>query len=439
MHVMPGSAARRACVALLAVLAVAPPARAQETTLTLPESKRAYQLLLPAAAAAKKDLPLVVYLHPSGGTMLEKFKKDYWPLLSKRGCAVAVPLSRSEKLWAAGDDVYIRQVIADVRKRNATDPKRVVLLGISGGGQVALLLSDQTPEAFRAVIAVSTNPVVSRRGKAVWFYPDRQVLKTCPFLVVCHITHGASLKFWRQVRAKLGPLGASISILPVLGEPAHYLPPPEPLPDWLTAVLAGKHPPAIEDPQKLAVAKAFAKPAAALATGLKTAKPAKITKRLTKEGKVLKVTVPLQENFERSKREAKTDAMGMAIVQVRTEHKKWPLYVRVDARGGKRPMAEVLADEERSTRLRGMLYQVHHRLQIPAGARTWRVRIGTITFPDKRRGWRTTLFCHAAAPLAADGKKWVEVAVLDETQKPDPRQIAEAFHTVVSDLKAQVK
>ena len=242
-----------------------------EQTVMLPDGKRTYKLLLPPDADKLKGAPLVVYLHGSGGDKLADFKKDWWPMLAARKCIGAVPLSKAEHMWAVGEDTYVRQAIADVQKRRSVDPKRMVLLGGSGGGQVALFLADRTPEAFRAVIVVSANPVVARSGKAEWFFPDPKALKTCPYFVVCHITHGASLKFWRQVRARLEGKGASISILPVLGEPAHYLAPPKELGGWLDAVLAGKHPAPIEDPQKAAVAKTFAKPATALFDALKTA------------------------------------------------------------------------------------------------------------------------------------------------------------------------
>ena len=435
-------------LAIAAALAVSSQAAvAQEKSLAIPGTKRTYKLLVPPGADKKKDVPLVVYLHPSGGAMLAEFKRDYWPLLSGRGCITAVPLSKDNRLWPVGSDTYVRAVIADVRKHYSIDAKRIVLLGISGGGQVALFLADRTPKQFRAVVAVSTNPVVVRGGKSVWFYLNRRVLKTCPYFVVCHITHGASLQFWRQVRANQAPAGASISIIPVLGKPAHYLPPPKELGPWLAAVIGGKHPKPVEDPQGLAVAKVFSKPAEALFKAIKDAKPAKIASRLRKQTKRFELTVPLQEGFERSKREAATDAAGRPITQIRTESKKWPIYVRVDARAHDKPMAEVVAAEAEQTRLRGMLYRVYHTGKALGAGRKWQVTIGSITFPDKRKGWQTTLFLHAAAPVAAgprqpktdEKNKWVEVAIMDETQQPDTKELAKIFRTILRGLVVKAK
>ena len=412
-------------LAIAAVLAACPQTtRAQEQspkTFTIPQNKRTYKLFASPGAEKKKDLPLVVYLHASGGPMLTEFTRDYLPVLIKRGCVVAVPLSKDKLQWAVRSDTYIRSVITDVGRRYSIDAKRIVLLGISGGGQVALFLADRTPKRFRAVVVVSTNPVVVRGGKGVWFYLNRQVLKTCPYFVVCHITHGASLQFWRQVRARQAPAGASISIIPVLGKPAHYQPPPKQLGLWLGAVLSGKHPAPIEDPQKLAVAKAFAGPAKKVFEALKDARPAKITSHIKKQTKQFDLTVGLQEGFERSRREAVDDAPGRPITQIRTESKgmERPIYVRVDARAHDKPMAEVIAAEAEQTRRRGMLYQVYHAGPLTAAGRKWRIEIGSITFPDKRKGWRTTLFLQAAAHVAKDKTRWVEITVMDETQKPD--------------------
>ena len=121
-------------------------------------------------------------------------------------------------MWLSGEDKYVLDVIADVQTRYSVDAKRIILLGVSGGGQTALFLADHLPERFRALILVATSPVVIRGQRFTWFYPNRKVLKRCPYFVVNHITQGSSLMYWRQVQAKLNPAGASISILPVTGK-----------------------------------------------------------------------------------------------------------------------------------------------------------------------------------------------------------------------------
>lgn len=400
------------------------------------DGNRTYEVLLPPQAQTEANRPLVLYLHPSGNPRLEEFKRDYWPLLRGRKCMAVIPLSKSDKMWLSGEDKYVEKVLEDVRKRHKVDAGRILLLGISGGGQLGLFLAGNGPEFFRAVIVVSTNPVVVRGNDSEWFYPADGVLKKCPYFVVNHITQGSALMYWRQVRAKLQPKGASISILPVLGKKTdHYLPPPKELGPWLDAVLAGKHPSPLPDPQKAAVAKMFAKPVSELLKTWKDAAPAPTTQRVVKGAEKQSLSVAVPADFERSKTESSKDSAGRAIIQIRIEHKTDPIYVRCEARSANQPMNDVLTAEEKRTSDRGMLYQVYHRGGVKAGGRQWTCRIGSITFPHRKRGWQSTLFIHAFAPTRRDGRQWLEVMVLDETQQPSASQLAPVLRAVLASVR----
>ncbi|MGB2824625.1 MAG: alpha/beta hydrolase [Phycisphaerae bacterium] len=421
---------------LLSLAAAAVPAegRADAATHTLADPNRSYEVLLPASPG--KGQPLIVFLHGSGKPDLERFKADYGPLLAKRGCLTALPKADSKLKWRYDDARYIMSVIADVEKRYQTDPNGVLLMGVSGGGQTALFLADHTPERFRAVIVISTNPVVVRGQHHEWFYPSKATAKTCPYFVVNHITQGAALQYWRQVRARREGDGTSISILPVLGPVSHYLPPPKELAGWLDEVLAGRHPAPIPDPQKAAVAKMLAEATAALPKAIAAAKPAATTQQVTKDGEVFRLIVPAPPDFERSEKEDKADSADRPVTQVRVEHKKWPVYLRCDARRTDQPMANVLAAEEKQTILRGMLYQVYHAGSLDAGGRTWQIKVGSITYPDRTRGWVSALFIHAAAAMKGDPRQWLEVTVVDETQQPDAGELAGILKTTLAGIAA---
>jgi len=421
------------------VFAVASTTVAQDTpkgvTHRLPASERTYELLIPPVPAAEmKDLPLVVYLHGSKTPALDRAKRDYWPVLAKRKCLMAIPRSKGEKMWLAGEEKVITDVIADVQTRYSVDAKRICLLGVSGGGQVALFLADRLPEKFRALIVVSTSPVTIRGRRHEWFYPNRKVLKSCPYFVVNHITQGSSLMYWRQVQSKLAPAGASISLLPVTGKAEHYQPPPKPLGKWLDTVLAGKHPAPLPDPQRAAVIKMFAPVVDALPKALEAAK-AKPVATMTAGGKVFDLTISTPTAFNRIRKVARTDSTGAPLTQIRAEHRRWPITIRVDARATKEPLAKVLAAEKAVTDARGMLAQTYRTGQLVVGPRTWRYQIGSITYPDRRRGWVSALYLHAAAPIAADKKQWLSVTVTDETQQPDAKELAGILRTVVSGIR----
>ena len=423
-------------VAMLGVSQARPPGATSRAAGSQPAGRRPYEILLPPGnLKAMGELPLVIYLHGSKSPQLGRAKADYGPLLAERRCLLVMPRSMGKEMWLAGEEKYVMDVLAEVQVRHSVDSKRIILLGVSGGGQVALFLADRLPEKFRAVIVVSASPVAIRGTRSGWFYPNRKVLKRCPYFVINHITQGSALMYWRQVRAKLAPAGASISILPVTGKAEDYQPPPKELGPWLDAVLAGKHPAALPDPQKRAVGEMFAKAVAALPGALASAAPAAGARAIVKDARPFGLAVSAPPDFERSKVEGRTGSTGKAMTQVRAEHKKWPVYLRCDGRATAKPMLDVLAAEEAATRKRGMLYQVYKTGRLSVGGRAWTYRIGSITYPDRRRGWVSTLFIHAAAPVGADARRWLSVLLTDETQQPDAKALAAAFKTVLATIK----
>jgi len=403
--------------------------------------EKSYRVLIPLDVKKGRKLPVVVYLHPSGNANFDQARRDYWPMLREMKCLMLMPRSRGKTMWLADEGQFVLDCIEHVQGLYSVDPKRVILMGVSGGGQTALFVADKVPEIFRAVIPISTSPVVARGRRAEWFYPNRAVLKTCPYFVINHITQGSSLMYWRQVRGKLEPRGASITIRPVVGPAGHYVGPPKELSAWMKQVLAGEHPKPPADPQKLAVARQFARVAAALPAALGSAKPAAPAKRIEKSGPTYDLSVPLPADWQRSEKEDRADSTGAPMTQIRMEHKTWPIYLRVEACATAKTMTRVLAAEEAETKTRGMLYQVYHTLKVAAGGRTWAVKIGSITFPDRRkdaagkvRGWVSTLFVHASAPIREDPKRWLTVMIMDETHQPDAAQLAAVFRAAAGGL-----
>ena len=434
-----GRGASKAGILLAAVLAAAATAANAEpeqlVKYNLKDKQRAYDLLIPPDVKPDEPLPLVVYLHPTGKPNFDEVRRDYWPIFRKFRCLMLLPTSRGKRMWLAGEQGYIGECIADVVKRRRTvDATRIVLMGVSGGGQVALLLADQAGEMFRAVIVISTNPVVARGSRAEWFYPNAKVLGKCPYFVINPLSQGSSLMYWRQVRDKLEPTGARIYVRPVAGQTEHYVKPPAEFEGWLKQVMAGQHPPRLDDLQQLAVAEVLSPVTSALPAALKAARPVKVAQRMKKTGPPYDLAVPLPDDYQRSVREDRADSTGSPMTQVRFEHKKWRVYARVEASVTAKPMAA-------ETRTRGLLYQVYHKLTVPAGGRFWSVKIGSITFPDRRkdttgkvRGWISTLFLRAVAPIQKAPTRWLTILIMDETGKPDAKEMATLFQSVAAGL-----
>jgi pimeloyl-ACP methyl ester carboxylesterase len=424
--------------AMALAAAAATPARAAEpVTHTLADLKRTYDVLLPSGDPAGGSL--VVFLHGSGETKLDRFQAEWAPLFVQRKCVVAMPKAAGKLMWQYQDAKYITEAIADAQKRYKTDPQRVILMGVSGGAQTVLFLVDHDPQAYAAVVVVSANPVVVRGHQDEWFYPSVKTAKTCPFFVVEHITQGTALQLWRQVRLRREEAGASISILPVVGPVSHYLPPPKEFAPWLDEVLAGKLPAPLPDPQKAAVAKMFAPCAAALPKAIESAKPAdnsQKTQKIVKDGDLFQLSVTAGADFTRAKKEDKADADDKPLTQLRLEYKTWPIYVRCEARKRAELMTDVLKSDESRTIQRGLLYQIYSTGKLDAGGKAWQYQIGSITYPEKDRGWVSTLFLHASAPLGEDAHQWLEVTVMDETQQPDAQELATIFRTLLEGVGA---
>ena len=403
---------------------------------TLPEGGRGYEVMLPAPSRDLGNAPVVVYLHESDFKGFDRFKADYWAVLKKNKCVLVMPRSRNPVMWPAGEDKYLSAVITDVSKRYPVDPRKTILMGVSGGAQMALFLLDHQPKDFRAAILISSNPVVARAGKTEWFYPNRETLKACPYFVANHITQGSALMYWRQVRHKMNPLGASVSVLPVLGPVSHYLPPHKELGAWLEQVIAGKHPAPLPDPQQAAVAKMLAQAVEALPKALADAAPGAPTEAATKDGPKYTLTTTVPEGYVRAKKE---DPATNSLTQIRLEHGKRPIYVRCESHVTPGPMSDVLKAQEGKTRARGMLYQVYHTAVVGAPKAEWSVKVGSMTYPDQTRGWVSPLFLYATRSTASSGRRWQAVMIMDETMEPDAAHLAAVLKTLLASQRVTTR
>src|SRR5205085_195037 len=118
------------------------------------------------AKAPAGPLPVLVLLHGAGGYP-PGFLQKMEPAADRLGIILVAPRSVG-KTWdlvenmAAGDDPWrgadahrVDQVLADLFKRSAVDPSRVVLLGFSDGASYGLSLGVSNPKLFSTVIALS--------------------------------------------------------------------------------------------------------------------------------------------------------------------------------------------------------------------------------------------------------------------------------------------
>ena len=207
----------------------------------------------------------------------------------------------------------------------------------------------------------------------------------------------------------------------------------------LDAALAGKAPAVLPDPQAAAVAKMFAPAVGDLKKLLGTdfaALAPLAGEAVSKAGEAVDLTVTAPAGYLRlAKKEAHSDPDRRPISQVKLEHPDWPIVLRAEGRSTRKGWADAMASEAAAMAGRGMLYQSYWRGNLTAGGRTWRIGVGSMTYPDQRRGWVNVLFVSAAAPHSADGRQWMHVLVSDETQKPDARELTVLLKTALTSIR----
>ena len=124
------------------------PVAGVEQQLTSGGRARVYRLFVPDGFSSRSRLPLLLDLHPSGGTYAGQVKTSGFEALAAReGFAVAT-LQAIDGRWnvpvaddRADDVAYVSDVIDHAARRVCIDSSRVYAAGFSGGGRMASLLA----------------------------------------------------------------------------------------------------------------------------------------------------------------------------------------------------------------------------------------------------------------------------------------------------------
>ena len=168
--------------------------------------------------AATKDKPdrLIVWLHPSGGSM-NRPVEALAPELTKRGWAVMVLTQKQFKGWTAGEiDKLLDATLPDVAKVAALDASRPVLLGYSAGGQAALQVWQKTPDRLGGLVLDAAYPIMqTARGSEVMKLEASPALAKVPlFVLVGEKDGGAAI--WNRSAPTYAAAGVPLTV--------HYVP-----------------------------------------------------------------------------------------------------------------------------------------------------------------------------------------------------------------------
>lgn len=174
-----------------------------------PGRRGGYSLYVPEDAAPEEPLPLVMALH--GGIGHGRAFLWTWLRDAKSFRAVVVTPTAIGPTWAlTGEDVdtpNLMRILDEVRQRQALDPARLLLTGLSDGGTFCYVggLESGSPFTHLAPVAAGFHPMLMA-------FADPARLRGLPV----HLVHGARdwmfpVELARQARATLAAAGADVA------------------------------------------------------------------------------------------------------------------------------------------------------------------------------------------------------------------------------------
>jgi predicted esterase len=209
-----------------------------------PDDGLRWRLRIAETASPEKPHRVLVWLHPSGGSM-KNIVEGLSPRLAAHGWALLVLTQKSFAGWSEDDAQRLGTTLADVARQKEVDVRRPVLLGYSAGGQMALELWYADPTKWGGLVLDAAYPVRPENGKYVPRpLPKNDAIKKVPLFVLVGAMDGGS-PLWKQLTPAWREAGVPLTIRHVEGKGHTWLfgkSETELLEQWLTDVAAGKLP-----------------------------------------------------------------------------------------------------------------------------------------------------------------------------------------------------
>jgi len=235
-----------------------------------PEGGLRYRLRLSNEATKERSHRLIVWLHPSGGSMNET-AEAMAPMLARHGFALLVFTQKNFLGWAEGEDAQVTATLKAMEGVEGLDVRRPILMGFSAGGQQALFMWQNDPGAFGGLILDAAYPfdtAAYMRGQVkVMPLPQDDAVKRVPIFVLVGEKDGGST-LWRELRPRWLKAGVPLTVHVVPGQGHGWLMDKQRtalLEEWLAAVAAGKLPAQADDAASGPATKALTQPASSSA------------------------------------------------------------------------------------------------------------------------------------------------------------------------------
>ena len=218
-----------------------------KTVEDFPEGGLRFRVRMSPGATKEKPNRLVVWLHPSGGSMNGPVEQMS-PRFIAKGFALLVLTQKSWGGWT-GDEVrrLVDRTLAAAGKIDGIDGRKPVLMAYSAGGQLAIDLWAKGPGRFGGLVIDAAYPVVAVAAPGrveVVKVPTEEAAKQVPWLVLVGEKDGGA-KVWRQVEPAWRKAGVPVRVDYVAGKGHAWLFAGAELgviDAWLSDVAAGEMP-----------------------------------------------------------------------------------------------------------------------------------------------------------------------------------------------------
>ncbi len=164
-----------------------------------------YRIRMSPEASLEEPHRLVVWMHPSGGSMNSHVEGMAGSFLDN-DLALLVFTKKSFVGWTGDDAIKAMQTVSQLGKIDGLDPNRPILFGYSAGGQMALSLWSRAPEKLSGLILDAAYPLdmaAYQKGKVkIMDLPeDANSLQACPMMVLVGTRDGGAA-VWKKAQPK---------------------------------------------------------------------------------------------------------------------------------------------------------------------------------------------------------------------------------------------
>jgi len=185
-----------------------------------PEGGLRWRLRIAKDAGKENVQRLILWLHPSGGSM-NRVVEALSPELTKRGFALLVPTAKNWTSWSGADaKKLLGRTLEDVAKVEGLDAQRPLLMGFSAGGQMAINLWAEDASQFGGLVLDAAYPIDTeayrRREIRPIDLPEGDAKKSVPIFVLVGDRDGGH-RVWKQVEVPWTEAGVPLEVIYVAG------------------------------------------------------------------------------------------------------------------------------------------------------------------------------------------------------------------------------